>query len=86
MIKTPKALFHPDGALFVVWHKDNTCYCPVISDDDYPTPAKGLDLDHGSVTDVETLVWRQIRMTAERQIIESEGVLYPYDSDTGDEV
>jgi hypothetical protein len=86
MIKTPKALFHPDGGLFVIWHHTQAAYSPVISDEDVP-PRPGIDITFKdrSITAHEGLVWRPIRITAERSIIETEDVLTPYDPDTGEE-
>lgn len=85
MVKTPKALFHPDGGLFVIWHPDHQAYSPVISDEDVPPTAQSLNLNDRSITEHDALVWRPIRMTSQFTVIEEENVLHPYDPDTGEE-
>lgn len=87
MIKYPKALFHPGGSLFVIWHRYNDAYCPVISDEDTPPRPEELNLNekYAGITRIEGLVWRPIRITAERSVVETEDVLTPYDPETGEE-
>lgn len=86
--RTPKALFHPDGGLFVLWHPTLHAYCPVISDEDVPPSAVDLDLNDTSITRQENLVWLPIYLEVERTIrtiVEDEAVLFRYDSETGEE-
>ena len=84
-IRTPKALFHPDGVLFVIWHKTQEVYCPVFSDEDVPPAAKDLDLDHSRYAgySIDTLIWLPIRVTAKQTVEET--VTAPYDSYTGEQ-
>lgn len=78
-IRTPKALCHPDGGLFVVWHEELYVYAPIICDEDVP-PVPGVDLffRDKSITDYEGLVWRPVLV----QIVPSvEPQLYPYEGE-----
>jgi hypothetical protein len=86
MIKTPKALFHPDGALYVIWHEDKAAYCPVFSDEDVPPAPETLDMNVFDEEYASKPVWRPVRLTAERSVIEIETVTAPYDSETGEQI
>lgn len=76
--KIPKALIHPDGELFVVWHPKLKCYSPVISDDEYPTAPEDLNLRSQSITDLASLRWAPVRILTE-DIVISGTSLGPYD-------
>lgn len=80
-IKTPKALFHPDGTLYVIWHESLSAYCPVFSDEDVPPSPETLDMNVFVEEYAARAVWRPIRMTA----TENETVTAPYDPDTGEQ-
>lgn len=84
MTKTPKALFHPDGQLFVIWHDDHQAYCPVISDEDAPPTLGSLGIRDYGFTDHSALVWRPIRMTVTEAVVHEEVLLAPYDTHTGE--
>ena len=81
-MRVPKALFHPDGVLYVIWHDTQDAYCPVFSDEDVPPNALELNLRDDYATNHYKLIWRPIRMTATAQ---EETVTAPYDADTGEQ-
>ena len=82
-IKTPKALFHQNGELYVIWHDAQSVYCPVFSDEDVPPDPETLDMNVFDEKYVATAVWRPIRMTT---TLQEEIVTAPYDEHTGEQL
>ena len=79
--RVPKVLVHPDGVLFCLWHPEAQAYSPIFCDDDYPTPARDLDLNLGphNATDLDSLRWVPVTLQTQPGIEAYQ--LEPYDSD-----
>jgi hypothetical protein len=82
--RVPKALVHPDGSLFCLWHPAQQVYSPIFTDEDYPTPARELTLNAGphSVTDLGSLRWVPVTLETQPQVQSYR--LAPYDPETGE--
>lgn len=80
-LRTPKALCHPDGELFVVWHEELDVYSIILCDDDVP-PVPGIDITFRDKypQDYEGLGWRPVRVQLPAPVV-MEDRIHPYEGE-----